>query len=523
MPETDNFKLIIEDDEGRRSVVPVDLGEVSIGRLEGNTIRLNERNVSRRHARLFRDNGSIVAEDLDSYNGVFINGDRIKGRHEVRDGDLLRIGDFQLELRGEGLQRRTEETTQRTLMTEMETTQPEIRMEGGAQPPSGTGTQPSIPAARMRSEPAEPSPRVEPTAIIRLNHLEDVESSRWQNRTIAGQKAKLVCVSTQFAGQEFEITTTEVIIGRTEENDVAIDHRSVSRHHAKITVVGNSFKVVDLKSANGTLVNGEEYAQTDLKSGDLLELGHVKFRFVPPGENYTFTAEEAAAIQSKGGGNRVLEAGTMPGSSSSPSFSQILRTNPFIVLAIAGLMVMIAVMLAWMTSGDENKGTAVATEPGTTLVDPAGRPLGASSTLAIPVPSASAAVSEVDSMLARANLAMTQREWKQAVDIARGVMAFQPGNVQAQMIADKADVEAAAQANYDNAVAAINGGRWSDAWNHLQLIGADSSYSSQGGGLKDQVHAALITELVASADTAVGKGLWDEALAAAQPIEALDT
>ncbi len=186
MPETDNFKLIIEDDEGRRSVVPVDLGEVSIGRLEGNTIRLNERNVSRRHARLFRDNGSIVAEDLDSYNGVFINGDRIKGRHKVRDGDRLRVGDFQLELRGEGLQRRTEETTQRTLMPEMEATQPEIRMGTGPQPSLGSGTQPAIPAAQMRSGPAEPEPRPEPTAIIRMNHLEDVEASRRQDRAIAG-------------------------------------------------------------------------------------------------------------------------------------------------------------------------------------------------------------------------------------------------------------------------------------------------------------------------------------------------
>ena len=31
--------------------------------------------------------------------------------------------------------------------------------------------------------------------------------------------------------------------------------------------------------------------------GDLIEFGHVKFRFVPPGENYTFTADELAAIQ----------------------------------------------------------------------------------------------------------------------------------------------------------------------------------------------------------------------------------
>ena len=38
------MKLIIEDDEGRKTVVPFARDEISIGRLEGNTIRLTERN-----------------------------------------------------------------------------------------------------------------------------------------------------------------------------------------------------------------------------------------------------------------------------------------------------------------------------------------------------------------------------------------------------------------------------------------------------------------------------------------------
>src|SRR6185503_15470220 len=49
------LKLIIEDDEGRKTVVPFVRDEITIGRQEGNTIRLTERNVSRRHARLVKD------------------------------------------------------------------------------------------------------------------------------------------------------------------------------------------------------------------------------------------------------------------------------------------------------------------------------------------------------------------------------------------------------------------------------------------------------------------------------------
>ena len=56
------YKLIIEDDEGKTTVVPLIRDEITIGRKEGNTIRLTERNVSRRHAKLVKQNGSIFIE-----------------------------------------------------------------------------------------------------------------------------------------------------------------------------------------------------------------------------------------------------------------------------------------------------------------------------------------------------------------------------------------------------------------------------------------------------------------------------
>src|SRR3954462_12518621 len=98
------MKLIIEDDEGRKTVVPFVRDEITIGREEGNTIRLTERNVSRRHARLVRQNGHVLVEDLGSYNGIKINGERIKGQVPVRDGDLIQIGDYDLAVQQEGAQ-----------------------------------------------------------------------------------------------------------------------------------------------------------------------------------------------------------------------------------------------------------------------------------------------------------------------------------------------------------------------------------------------------------------------------------
>ena len=46
------WKLVIEDDEGKRTVVPLSRDDYTIGRQEGNTIRLTERNVSRTHGRV---------------------------------------------------------------------------------------------------------------------------------------------------------------------------------------------------------------------------------------------------------------------------------------------------------------------------------------------------------------------------------------------------------------------------------------------------------------------------------------
>ncbi len=95
------FKLTIEDDEGKTTVVPLARDEMTIGRLEGNTIRLTERNISRRHARLSQQNGALFIEDLTSFTGVRVNGTKIASPTPLREGDEVQIGDYRIVLRGE--------------------------------------------------------------------------------------------------------------------------------------------------------------------------------------------------------------------------------------------------------------------------------------------------------------------------------------------------------------------------------------------------------------------------------------
>jgi len=90
------LRLIIEDDEGSTTVVPLASDAITIGRQQGNTIQLTEKNVSRRHARLYPESDGWVIEDLGSYNGIKVNNDAVDGRTRLREGDVVEIGDYHL-------------------------------------------------------------------------------------------------------------------------------------------------------------------------------------------------------------------------------------------------------------------------------------------------------------------------------------------------------------------------------------------------------------------------------------------
>lgn len=90
------LRLIIEDYEGSTTVFPLGEDAVTIGREEGNTIRLTEKNISRRHLRLAPADEGWLIEDLQSYNGVRVNGEVIEAGSTIHEGDLIQIGDYQL-------------------------------------------------------------------------------------------------------------------------------------------------------------------------------------------------------------------------------------------------------------------------------------------------------------------------------------------------------------------------------------------------------------------------------------------
>ncbi|MGL5096979.1 MAG: FHA domain-containing protein, partial [Planctomycetia bacterium] len=73
-----------------------------------------------------------------------------------------------------------------------------------------------------------------------------------------------------------------IVIGRSDECDVVVDSKKVSRMHCCLAVVGVDTLVVrDLGSTNGIRVNGEATDESTLNLGDELTIANLTYRVVP--------------------------------------------------------------------------------------------------------------------------------------------------------------------------------------------------------------------------------------------------
>lgn len=500
------FKLVIEDDDGSRSVVPCELGEVSIGRYEDNTIRLDERNVSRHHARLLKAPEGVFAEDLDSYNGVWVNGERIEGRQEIMAGDVIRIGDFVLELRGEGLKEQREEVTARTPMpglneatepsiTQVDIQAPRVNFEEGL-------TDPEFPLTALQSDTGE---NVEKTAIIRSEDYPDMSDARdVKVEKIAGLKPKLLVVNTINAGQEIIIDKTTISIGRTDEdNDVALEHRSISRNHAKIAVNNDVYQLQDLESANGVSVNGDPYVQCDLQFGDLVELGHVKLRFITPGQIYAPNEEERLAIAK---GKYTGGSGVSP----TKDFDLYMRLGQRPVqigLGLAALLLLIVLgSFIMMDTGpiksEKNEDNVITLTPKKDS-------------------SKSNTVPKV-SWLHKGQEALGNASWAKALAYANMALSEGESADEAEFIIETANKEKKISQGYDGALQAVESGQWEEAWKALKAIPDDSYYSPQASALREQIKQTLVEDLAKKATQNLANKDWNKARSIAEEINRLD-
>ena len=87
--------------------------------------------------------------------------------------------------------------------------------------------------------------------------------------------ASLFVVQGADQGKRFEFKSSPVALGRDNSNAIRLHDTEVSRRHAELRQEEESYRIVDLGSANGTYVNGQPIDQAPLHSGDRLQLGQT--------------------------------------------------------------------------------------------------------------------------------------------------------------------------------------------------------------------------------------------------------
>ncbi|HEX9081235.1 MAG TPA: FHA domain-containing protein, partial [Holophagaceae bacterium] len=87
-------KLLVHESAGVREFEIVD-NEVHMGRELDNTLRLPDPSISRHHCVVRKVAGGYEIQDLQSSNGVLVNGNRVQSS-PLRDGDRITLGQVQL-------------------------------------------------------------------------------------------------------------------------------------------------------------------------------------------------------------------------------------------------------------------------------------------------------------------------------------------------------------------------------------------------------------------------------------------
>jgi pSer/pThr/pTyr-binding forkhead associated (FHA) protein len=195
-----------------------------IGRDDTSDIIVTGKDVSRRHCSIMPVQGGYLLRD-ESANGTSVNGSRISGTYLLGHGDVILIGEEELR----------------------------FEVEGGAAP-TATAAAP-------------------PTAILDVSRIR----SEYAHTSTA---ASLEIVRGPYSGASFSLDRPVCTIGRSEDSDVRIRDESVSANHATLLRKGTQWFVVDLRSANGTFVDGLRIAgEREIASGTRLTLGRVELEF----------------------------------------------------------------------------------------------------------------------------------------------------------------------------------------------------------------------------------------------------
>jgi signal transduction histidine kinase len=91
--------------------------------------------------------------------------------------------------------------------------------------------------------------------------------------------ASLFVIQGADLGKRFELKSGSVGLGRDPSNPIRLLDNEISRRHAEVRLKGELYSLVDLKSANGTFLNGVPVDSSVLRSGDQIRVGQTTLLF----------------------------------------------------------------------------------------------------------------------------------------------------------------------------------------------------------------------------------------------------
>lgn len=242
-PATERWQIL-----GVDGAPPVQLRDiVRIGREGESDIRLRDLHASRRHAILTLHTGAVWVRDLDSVNGTFINGERVRGARRVFHSDELRFDRYRCQLVGWA-------ADLTSLRSPMEHDRRPLGTRGGAsRPVLGHDTQ-----------------QFEPDEITVDN----------PDRGAAVQPGTYLVDTTQTSAAAWHrLRIGRTLVGREPDCDLCLRDLSVSGRHLEISLRAEGAAITDLMSTNGTRVNDERVRTAHLYDGDVISVGRLRFTF----------------------------------------------------------------------------------------------------------------------------------------------------------------------------------------------------------------------------------------------------
>ncbi len=237
------MKLIIF--RGRRKIggVPIDEGETFIGRASDCGVHLDDKVVSRQHAKITVKGDLVYVEDLGGAGGLTINQKPVV-RARFLAGDRLEVGPFTLFLASEAL---------------------------------GIATSLDIDTLKDRSASAVAGTMEEET--VQLSRAE-LEKLRGRQRTLLG--AHLLIRGDQ-GSREFPMTDQTQTIGFADDCEIQIPGFGlITKRVAEIAPDGKGWAVVAVSRLAPVIVNGTKVDRKHLEDGDMIEVKGTKLRYVAP-------------------------------------------------------------------------------------------------------------------------------------------------------------------------------------------------------------------------------------------------